>query len=61
MMTAAQVQKVAECLRADVPAIISVFAGRIADSGRDPEPVMQACRAALAERPKAELLWASSR
>jgi transaldolase len=61
IMTVAQVQKVAECLRANVPAIISVFAGRIADSGRDPEPVMQACRQALADRPKAELLWASSR
>jgi len=61
LMTVAQVQKVAACLRPDVPAIISVFAGRIADSGRDPEPVMQACRQALAERPKAELLWASSR
>jgi transaldolase len=61
MMTAAQVEKVAECLRPNVPAIISVFAGRIADSGRDPEPVMRDCLKALAQRPKAELLWASSR
>jgi transaldolase len=52
---------VAECLRPNVPAIISVFAGRIADTGRDPEPVMEACRRALSDRPKAELLWASSR
>ena len=61
IMTAAQVEAVAKCLQPDVPAIVSVFAGRIADSGRDPEPVMQACLAALAGRPKAELLWASSR
>jgi transaldolase len=61
LMTVAQVEKVAECLRPNVPAIVSVFAGRIADTGRDPEPVMRACRAALAGRPKAELLWASSR
>jgi transaldolase len=61
IMTIAQVEKVAECLRANVPAIVSVFAGRIADSGRDPEPVMLACLDALAARPKAELLWASSR
>jgi transaldolase len=61
IMTVAQVEKVAECLRPNVPAIVSVFAGRIADTGRDPEPVMRACRAALAQRPKAELLWASSR
>jgi len=61
IMTVAQVEKVAECLHLNVPAIVSVFAGRIADTGRDPEPVMQACRRALAARPKAELLWASSR
>ena len=61
IMTAAQVEKVAACLRPNVPAIISVFAGRIADTGRDPVPVMQACLRTLADRPKAELLWASSR
>jgi transaldolase len=61
IMTVAQVEKVAACLRPNVPAIVSVFAGRIADTGRDPEPVMRACRDALAGRPKAELLWASSR
>jgi transaldolase len=61
IMTVGQVERVAECLRPNVPAIVSVFAGRIADSGRDPEPVMRDCVKALAERPKAELLWASSR
>jgi transaldolase len=61
IMTAEQVKQVAECLAPNVPAIVSVFAGRVADTGRDPIPVMQACLRALAGRPKAELLWASPR
>lgn len=61
LMTAEQVKQVAKCLDPGVPAIVSVFAGRIADTGRDPIPVMQSCLQALAERPKAELLWASPR
>jgi transaldolase len=61
IMTEAQVARVAQCLAPNVPAIISVFAGRVADTGRDPVPVMRACLAALVDRPKAELLWASPR
>jgi transaldolase len=61
IMTPEQVEKVGACLRADVPAIISVFAGRVADTGRDPMPLMRECLARLAELPKAELLWASPR
>ena len=61
VMTAQQVERVAECLAPNVPAIVSVFAGRIADTGRDPIPVMQNCLRALSDRPKAELLWASPR
>jgi transaldolase len=61
IMTAAQVERVAECLYPNVPAIVSVFAGRIADTGIDPMPVMRDCLRALAEKPKAELLWASPR
>ncbi|MGA2892816.1 MAG: transaldolase [Xanthobacteraceae bacterium] len=61
IMTELQVERVAECLAPNVPAIVSVFAGRVADTGRDPIPVMRACLAALADRPKAELLWASPR
>jgi transaldolase len=61
LFTAEQVEKVAECLRPDVPAIVSVFAGRIADTGRAAIPVMQDCLAKLKGRPKAELLWASPR
>ena len=61
IMTEQQVERVAECLAPNVPAIVSVFAGRVADTGRDPVPVMRACLKVLANRPKAELLWASPR
>ncbi len=61
IMTEQQVERVAECLAPSVPAIVSVFAGRVADTGRDPVPVMRNCLRALADRPKAELLWASPR
>lgn len=61
IMTPAQVRAVAEALDPGVPAIISVFAGRVADTGRDPVPLMLACLQALYDRPKAELLWASPR
>ena len=54
LFTAEQAQNVAECLLPNVPAIVSVFAGRIADTGRAPIPVMQACLAKLKDRPKAE-------
>ena len=45
----------------DTFAIVSVFAGRIADSGLDPMPVMRECIDILKDLPKAELLWASPR
>jgi len=61
IMTVAQVREVADALSPDTPAIVSVFAGRIADTGVDPIPHMIACRKELAGRPKAELLWASPR
>jgi transaldolase len=61
LFTVEQVEQVAEALLPNVPAIVSVFAGRVADTGRAPIPVMQACLAALKSRPKAELLWASPR
>jgi transaldolase len=60
-MTVEQVRAVAEVLDPSTSAIVSVFAGRIADTGRDPVPHMRACKQALASRPKAELLWASPR
>ena len=61
IMTNAQVKDVAAALAKDVPAIVSVFAGRIADTGRDPVPLMREAVSLLKDRPKAELLWASPR
>lgn len=61
VMTVGQVAEVAEALDPKAPAIVSVFAGRIADTGVDPMPHMRECLAVLAQRPKAELLWASPR
>ncbi len=61
LLTVKQVAGVAEVLRADVPSVVSVFAGRIADTGVDPMPIMRASLALLEGQPKAELLWASVR
>jgi len=52
---------VAEALNPAVPSVVSVFAGRIADTGVDPVPLMRACGALLEGHQKAELLWASTR
>ena len=61
LLTLAQVRDVAAVLLESVPAVVSVFAGRIADTGVDPEPLMRASKALLAEKPLADLLWASVR
>ena len=61
IMTNDQVKRVAAALAKDTPAIVSVFAGRIADTGLDPVPLMREALSLLEERPKAELLWASPR
>ncbi len=61
LLTLAQVRGVAAALNPAVPAVVSVFAGRIADTGVDPMPIMRASGALLTELPKAELLWASTR
>ena len=61
ILTLGQVRGVAEALNAAVPSVVSVFAGRIADTGVDPEPIMRASLALLEGQPKAELLWASVR
>mgnify|MGYP003625042580 CR=1 FL=1 len=61
LLTLKQVREVAAVLNPDVPSVVSVFAGRIADTGVDPVPMMQASLALLEEQPKAELLWASVR
>lgn len=61
ILTLEQVAGVAEALNPQVPSVVSVFAGRIADTGVDPQPILRASRALLANLPKAELLWASCR
>lgn len=61
VMTVEQVQRIADRLSPDTPAIVSVFAGRIADTGRDPVPLMADAVGVLRSRPKAELIWASPR
>jgi transaldolase len=61
ILTLDQVRGVAESLNPAVPSVVSVFAGRIADTGRDPEPILRASRDLLRDQPMAELLWASVR
>jgi len=61
ILTVDQVRCVAEALNAEVPAIVSVFAGRIADTGRDPVPIMCDALSSIRKKPKAKLLWASPR
>jgi transaldolase len=61
ILTLEQVGETVSALAADVPAIVSVFAGRIADTGRDPIPLMREARGIVGKKPKAKLLWASPR
>jgi transaldolase len=61
VFTLEQVRQIARVLNPDVPAIVSIFAGRIADTGIDPVPLMKEARSILSCHPKAELLWASPR
>lgn len=61
ILTLGQVRGVSEALNPAVPSVVSVFAGRIADTGVDPAPLMRAGLALLQNQPQAELLWASVR
>lgn len=61
MMPLGQVRALAQCLDGGAPAYVSVFAGRIADTGRDPVPLMAAAVELLRDLPNAELIWASPR
>lgn len=61
MLTLEQVAGTVDALDPKVPGIISVFAGRIADTGVDPMPIMRAAVAMAARKPLAEVLWASPR
>ena len=61
IMTLDQVKKVVPVLNQNVPSILSVFAGRIADTGQDPIPLMKNCLKEMKINSKSELLWASTR
>jgi len=56
-----QVDRISRCFADGVPGCVSVFAGRVADTGRDPVPVMAAAVERLASHPYVELIWASPR
>lgn len=61
ILTVEQVKEVSGALSSKSKSIVSVFAGRIADTGRDPAGYMKESADILKENPNAELLWASSR
>jgi transaldolase len=61
LMTTAQVADVVSALPSGVPSIVSIFAGRIADTGRDPCPFMRDAVALCEARPELKVLWASPR
>jgi len=61
IFTLEQVSEVVDALSPDVSAFVSVFAGRIADTGVDPLPLMKTALEICKKKPKAELLWASPR
>jgi transaldolase len=56
-----QVRHVAEALKDGGPSYISIFAGRVADTGRDPVPLMKSALQLMASNPNSQLVWASPR
>jgi len=61
LLTLDQIKRTLEQADSHAPIIISVFAGRIADTGRDPMPLLRHTKGLMNKLPKGELLWASSR
>ena len=61
ILTLAQVRDAAETLAGGAPSVVSVFAGRIADTGLDPVPLMAEAMKLVSPHPGMELLWASPR
>jgi transaldolase len=61
LMTLAQVETISECLAGGAPSCVSVFAGRVADTGRDPLPLMEKAVEILKNSGTSELIWASPR
>ena len=61
ILTLAQVEAVTGCFARDGAGCVSVFAGRIADTGRDPLPIMVSALEVMRAKPGLELIWASPR
>jgi transaldolase len=61
MTTPDQVERVTDCLDPATQHFVSIFGGRIADTGRDPVPMVRRCVEILRPRPEVRLLWASPR
>lgn len=61
LTTTKQVEHIVDYLSEDTPSCVSVFAGRVADTGRDPVPIMSESVKLLHKKPLAELIWASPR
>jgi transaldolase len=61
LLTTKQVTEVTAALHPKTPSIISVFAGRIADTGQNPIPIMKGALSIVKPKPNIELLWASTR
>jgi transaldolase len=61
LLTVAQVRSSAEALAGGAPSMISVFAGRVADTGRNPAPLMKEAAEVVSSYPNIELIWASPR
>jgi transaldolase len=61
MFTLQQVQDVVDAVKGGAPCFVSVFAGRVADTGRDPVPLMAEAVKRLKEAPNTQLIWASPR
>jgi transaldolase len=61
LFTTAQVELIAAAVADGAPSYISVFAGRIADAGVDPVPIIESSLAIMRQAPRSELIWASPR
>jgi len=61
LTTVRQVEEIAAALKGSTAAFVSVFAGRIADTGRDPSPIMAESVEVLSAHPQLQLIWASPR
>ncbi len=61
IMTIDQIQEMKDSLESNIPSYLSIFAGRIADTGRDPVPIVKKALEVIATAPNIELIWASPR